>query len=479
MSPIIRRFKINGLYGYKDVEIEFRDNVLILVAGNGSGKTTILNALHAVLRRRFYRLRSLDFRTIECEFFNRPEPILIRRESIGAADEGAVARLAELARYAGISEEGMYDFVQSSYRPGERSAPNRMSPIVRKLYAESPMDWDELWDTLDTLASRLSVSGEGDLTDVSARVAEALGDVEIVYLPTYRRVENPLLSPRGKQRRPSHRLASEDAVASTDSTQINFGLEDVEARLIQLSEEVERISSIEYRALSATIIDEALADRIQLAASSKPLPDIDALSRFLARVSKDSRLGAEVGRHRINSDEQAEKRISAIANLYDSGDISKPDQVLLRYFLGRLGGVIEKTKATESMLQRFVEACNVYLGDSSDEKIFTYDPNLMKVAVINTWTVQEIPLGQLSSGEKQIVSIMAKLYLYDRLKLVLIDEPELSLSIDWQKRILPDMMNSGSVHQLLAITHSPFVFQNELDPYAGALQIQKRSGGAN
>jgi predicted ATP-binding protein involved in virulence len=173
-------------------------------------------------------------------------------------------------------------------------------------------------------------------------------------------------------------------------------------------------------------------------------------------------------------DQQNEKRIAAIAKLYDSGEIANEDQVLLRYFLGRLGSVIEKTKETEAMLQRFVEACNSYLSESSEEKLFTYDPNLMRVAVINSWTEKEIPLSQLSSGEKQIVSILAKLYLYEKQKLVLIDEPELSLSIDWQRRILPDMLKSGSVCQLLAITHSPFVFDNDLDPYAGALSIDKR-----
>jgi predicted ATP-binding protein involved in virulence len=169
--------------------------------------------------------------------------------------------------------------------------------------------------------------------------------------------------------------------------------------------------------------------------------------------------------------------MSAITRLYESGDINLEGQVLLKYFLQRLGAVIEKTKATETMLQRFVDACNSYLSELNDEKYFIYDIDAMKVAVINLWTLQEIPLSQLSSGEKQIVSILAKLYLDKKEKLVLIDEPELSLSLDWQRRILPDMMKSGSVKQLLAITHSPFVFENDLDPYAGPLEVVRRQVG--
>ncbi|RYE52160.1 MAG: N-acetylmuramic acid 6-phosphate etherase [Sphingobacteriales bacterium] len=51
------------------------------------------------------------------------------------------------------------------------------------------------------------------------------------------------------------------------------------------------------------------------------------------------------------------------------------------------------------------------------------------------------------------------------------DEPELSLSLDWQKKILVDVVNSPSCVQLIAITHSPFVFDNELEPYATSLQL--------
>jgi hypothetical protein len=53
--------------------------------------------------------------------------------------------------------------------------------------------------------------------------------------------------------------------------------------------------------------------------------------------------------------------------------------------------------------------------------------------------------------------------------LVLFDEPELSLSMLWQKELLPDIVNSNKCNFLLAVTHSPFIFDNELDRYAVGL----------
>lgn len=268
----------------------------------------------------------------------------------------------------------------------------------------------------------------------------------------------------------------QDAASAHEPAQMNYGLEDVEARLEELSVEVERISNLEYRSASATIIDEALANSIASASvMPEELPELNSLTRFLMRVSRADRIDRQVLLD-FNSGEierSARRRIDAINELYESGRIFEPDQNVLRYFLSRLGSVIDKTKETEAKLQRFVEACNGYLVDSSDEKSFVYEPNSMRVTVVNKFTDTVVPLGQLSSGEKQVISMLARLYLYNKKNLVLIDEPELSLSLDWQRKIIPDMLGSGSIAQLLAITHSPFIFENDLDPFAGAMKVTR------
>ena len=46
-EPIIKKFRINGLHGYKDVEIDFTGPARIIIAENGAGKTTILTAIYA------------------------------------------------------------------------------------------------------------------------------------------------------------------------------------------------------------------------------------------------------------------------------------------------------------------------------------------------------------------------------------------------------------------------------------------------
>lgn len=81
-----------------------------------------------------------------------------------------------------------------------------------------------------------------------------------------------------------------------------------------------------------------------------------------------------------------------------------------------------------------------------------------------------VELNQLSSGEKQIVSLFSKIYLeQDNDYIVLFDEPELSLSIFWQQKLLPDIVNSNKCKFLIAVTHSPFIYDNELKDYSNGL----------
>lgn len=95
--------------------------------------------------------------------------------------------------------------------------------------------------------------------------------------------------------------------------------------------------------------------------------------------------------------------------------------------------------------------------------------------VYDEFSGEKIKLNDLSSGEKQVISLMSILYLYDNNnKIILIDEPELSLSLPWQKLLLPDVDKCNTVSQVIAITHSPFIFDNELSSNATAMRVVKQ-----
>ena len=91
----------------------------------------------------------------------------------------------------------------------------------------------------------------------------------------------------------------------------------------------------------------------------------------------------------------------------------------------------------------------------------------MQLAICREKTNTPISVQNLSSGEKQVISIFSKLYIEETEDcIILFDEPELSLSITWQAKFLPDIMDSKKCSTLIAVTHSPFIFENEFDALA-------------
>lgn len=128
----------------------------------------------------------------------------------------------------------------------------------------------------------------------------------------------------------------------------------------------------------------------------------------------------------------------------------------------------EKLQILEKPMLDFVAVCNKYL--SASDKIVQYNDQDYTFKILSKNT-HEVALKALSSGEKKILSIFSDLYLgdYDNFAFI-IDEPELSLSVEWQKTFLPDILATGKCRFLMAVTHSPFIFENELDPYTQDMQ---------
>ena len=68
---------------------------------------------------------------------------------------------------------------------------------------------------------------------------------------------------------------------------------------------------------------------------------------------------------------------------------------------------------------------------------------------------------QLSSGEKQILAIMLTVLVEDNQNYVLfMDEPEVSLHVDWQQQLIDLVLELNPNVQIILTTHSPAVIMN-------------------
>ena len=70
-----------------------------------------------------------------------------------------------------------------------------------------------------------------------------------------------------------------------------------------------------------------------------------------------------------------------------------------------------------------------------------------------------IEYEKLSSGEKRILILFLNI-VFSEEEMLLIDEPEISLSINYQSKIITDLVELGNKKILMMATHAPYIYQD-------------------
>jgi len=438
MEHPVRLFEINGLYGERNLRIDFDSNTKIIVAENGYGKTTVLNAFYSILSGDLDRLRKIPFESISITF-KCGEVAFLEKQSLSfdlskAQHSGIYRHLRN-----SLPEQTVYTLIQLSQTLSFSQI--RKLPIfvnsVRKLDA-SPMNlkhWlsmvvDELGDSMPNM---------DEVKEVTNLIRTKF-DLNVLYLPTYRRVEEDLNSLG----------LNEDVEVKTDH-QINFGMGDVRRRIKAITEEI-LVSSVEwFSKVNGEMIGQ-LVEGFQVDNEMyRSVVDPEAIKIVLDRIGENI----------------TEKNKNQILALVETGDILEGHDDLV-YFLSNLVKVYEQQKENDQAIQEFTSVCNEYLVD----KKLIYNESNVTISITRIKNNKPVEWDDLSSGEKQIVSLFARLYLDKSENLaIFFDEPELSLSIEWQQKLLPHIISSGKCKFLFCTTHSPFIFENELDQSASDLAL--------
>jgi len=264
---------------------------------------------------------------------------------------------------------------------------------------------------------------------------------KLLFFPTYRRIEEDLSN-----------LGYDDIeVKNRQDKLIQFGMEDVKNNFKKIQSEIKDTAFKLFSQVTGEMLTqfiEGVHVTQEMTDSIKP----DILDIILSRVGKNN----------ISQTEQ-----NKIKDMVLSGEIKDTKYDDLVYFLSKLMSLYKQQQKIDESIKKFAEVCNKYLRP---KKEIVYNESTADIYIKQNRDNKQVQLKQLSSGEKQIISLFSKIYLESTEDFMLIiDEPELSLSVEWQEMLLPDIINSGKCKLLVAATHSPYIFNNELDHCAYAL----------
>ena len=139
----------------------------------------------------------------------------------------------------------------------------------------------------------------------------------------------------------------------------------------------------------------------------------------------------------------------------------------------------EKAKEISMPKRRFQDIMDKLFADTGKTIIRT--ENEIRFSQIGETLVPY----QLSSGEKQILVIMLTVLVEDNQNYVLfMDEPEVSLHVDWQQQLIDLVLQLNPNVQIILTTHSPAVIMNgwidkvtEVSDITDNMDLEKGRGG--
>jgi predicted ATPase len=112
----------------------------------------------------------------------------------------------------------------------------------------------------------------------------------------------------------------------------------------------------------------------------------------------------------------------------------------------------------QARIDRFFEMINMLFA-STGKRIAIDRRNRIVFQKSGPQGETQIEVEQLSAGEKQILLLLFTLFLMeDRPNVLLLDEPEISLHIEWQDRLISLMHELNPNCQIILTTHSPNIF---------------------
>src|SRR5947209_3371608 len=394
----ITSFEINRLYGDSTLSIPIVDNNLLIVGLNGAGKTTLLNIFYYFISRQWSRLAGYDFASA-CAVVN-DRKLRVSREEIEAARDlfpippdvadvrrpelmTIVDRLASDSRFAQRMRSAYVDLAQMRNVLRQNDMPPvtiEDARILRNMLAHG---------------SELSMFSE-NLRDVHEFLGSTI-DAQILYLPTYRRIEKELSAvlpglEAELRRYEDSRRRSRAGRESRFIEFVEFGMDDVVGKLKATLLQQNDAARTELNNLASQYLRDVLrgegSDYNAEVISSLDEDDVeDILNRVEEKTLSDgdkARLRDVIGT--VRSDQQLDTSARYVAHFFE-----------------KLVAARQKLRENETPISTFVEVCNAYL----DDKDLVYNNVDYRIDVVRKERL--VQFSSLSSGEKQIVSLFSHL----------------------------------------------------------------------
>lgn len=177
-------------------------------------------------------------------------------------------------------------------------------------------------------------------------------------------------------------------------------------------------------------------------------------------ITYPTMLPSEDLKARLQDLDKSRRELMAAGILDTEADdpVGLPDGPLEAAIARVLSVYVDDTRTKLASLQKLLEKIKLF-KELIDERFVTKDVHITRRNGIEVaYNGRNVPLEGLSSGEQhQLVLFFELLFEIKHNSLILIDEPELSLHVAWQKKFIGDLLKIISLNEfdVILATHSP------------------------
>lgn len=409
----IKDVEITGFWGQHTIKTSFHDNVNIFIGKNGTGKTTFMNLMQAVLAVDLEELSNLQF-----------ESIVLKISKGGSSKKIQVHK----------NPDELLEYKSLTYQ------------ISRKKYNLPILARDVHYNKYRS--GRLHPKLQREIDELKEEMGNLVG---LSFLSVYR--EDNIDPDEYRSRR-------EPIINSVDFKLLKL-MNDFTTYQLQLESEVSNLSSKFQKDVLRSMLFNPEFDNVPI--DKRIDLNEESLGELRMRLQDayrdlgilDKKILEGINNHIDSISKAAEAINKSVENSESPVYVHHVTPLTL---LNRTRKIITLSSELQENKLKVYKPIQDYLNllKSFVEGKTFMTSNKNQGGLIVHKAKEAFPINQLSSGEKQLIILLTEALLQKQAPtLFLADEPELSLHISWQRKILPSLNALNPNAQIIVATHSP------------------------
>lgn len=433
----ITKFTAKKVHGYLDFNANFNDDITFLTGINGTGKTTVINCINALITPQIGQLCTLDFLEVRVDLQLDKKKTFIKATKTKEKLVITYSRCQNPLEiwfpeknphqhpmeYQEELDEYISDFESDNID-------HEVIHFIKKLH--SP-----LFIGLERTTHNGSDNRKRYPRRIRSRREQGLGTLSEGIENARRVAEEVFRGINAKQKSYADQLRQRMIVTAFMYDE-KWEVEDAGLPEKSYAQEVlKNYDIVRDTLLSIDVDPESINDKIapfytEVANTINSLPQANSFSDAFENGNEEER-GAIIRWLSLRQQEKRARELKRAVDIYR-----------------------KKSDKNFKLIHRFLEIVNDFLKDSGKKLEFT--PHGYLIVKINGKRARS--LSELSSGEIHIVALIIQISLNpatNETSVLIIDEPELSLHIRWQEIFVSSIVRANPDMQLICATHSPSI----------------------